>query len=572
MNRLLGGLCRGPLAVPCRPTNTTFADALGSLKLDFQDPLRDESLWKNSTRRVPSCHARFYNPSAVWHTQATRDTDSADHPRNTSPPNDKQSSQDPSSSWANGVAAQAVVGSLAGVVILGFGGYKYSVLQKMAIAFEPGYDPVLVLNDASKASSNKPELTRPMLQRAYDVKFDGDEQEQELTWIVRHEQPLIDQIVHGKLAGQYWLITSPKGTGKFSLIADAMARNQADGIAVCECSDNLEIFRLRLGRCLNFEYSEDYIGGLFARRDPREGGPLVDIERALNKLEKRDLWVGNYYSPPLCHLRRDDDSHSLLLQLQQRAESWSQAGILTMVFTSDDHWPYSTLRRKASRMSVLTVRDLTRSETVKAIHAERKALWNENRAEGDTEVETVYEIVGGRIGHLSWCMKHKDMVHAAKIVLEREKQWLLSRIGLIVDCDDDVMDEQKWSSSSFLLLRALAEQAQEEEETGTTTDGSPFQRGIAYWQARQIMTRADFLDQLDHENIISIDIDYVVRPDSLVVLNAIKEICSEPGFDEKLEKVMERIGDIESLGRTRELTWKTGKDGDGIMNIKLERY
>ncbi|KAI8443283.1 hypothetical protein BY996DRAFT_3585433 [Phakopsora pachyrhizi] len=52
-------------------------------------------------------------------------------------------------------------------------------------------------------------------------------------------------------------------------------------------------------------------------------------------------------------------------------------------------------------------------------------------------------MVGGRIAYLSWCMKHKDMFHAAQAILEREKQWLLSRIGLIVDCDDDAMDEQK---------------------------------------------------------------------------------------------------------------------------------
>ncbi|KAH9813282.1 hypothetical protein DFH28DRAFT_1029810 [Melampsora americana] len=448
----------------------------------------------------------------------------------------------------------------------------------MAVAFEPGYDPVLVLNDASKKFSNQPETARPTFQRGYSVDLDEEEQEKEVSWIIRQEQPLIDQIVHGTLAGQYWLITGPKGTGKFSLIADAMVRNSADGVAVCECSDNLEIFRLRLGRCLNFEYSEDYIGGLFSRRDPREGGPLVDVERALNKLEKVAIKYHEHNRRPLIlvfnnihHLQRNDDSYSLLLQLQQRAECWSQAGILTMVFTSDDHWPYSLLRKNASRMSVLTIKDLTKSETVKAVCVERKTLWNEDRREGDEEIEQVWKLVGGRIGHLSWCMKHKDMIHAAKIIIEREKQWLLSRIGLIIDCDDDVMDEQKWSSSSFLLMQALAKQAEEELESTADTDGSSFQKGILYSEARQIMTRADFLDQLDHENMISIDIDYRVRPNSVVMLNVIKEICNEPDFEERLESVMERISAIESLGRTRELTWKTGKNGDGIMNIKLER-
>lgn len=42
----------------------------------------------------------------------------------------------------------------------------------------------------------------------------------------------------------------------------------------------------REGKALDFEYSEDSFAGLFQRRDPREAGPLLDIERALNKLEK----------------------------------------------------------------------------------------------------------------------------------------------------------------------------------------------------------------------------------------------------------------------------------------------
>lgn len=47
------------------------------------------------------------------------------------------------------------------------------------------------------------------------------------------------------------------------------------------------------------------------------------------------------------------------------------------------------------------------------------------------------------------------------------------------------------------------------------------------------------------------------------MMNAFREICAEEGFDEFLEATLERIGDIESLGRTRELTikdlWDKGK-------------
>jgi hypothetical protein len=35
------------------------------------------------------------------------------------------------------------------------------------------------------------------------------------------------------------------------------------------------------------------------------------------------------------------------------------------------------------------------------------------------------------------------MVECAKQMMQDEKEWLLSQIGLIKDCDDDVLDEQK---------------------------------------------------------------------------------------------------------------------------------
>lgn len=49
---------------------------------------------------------------------------------------------------------------------------------------------------------------------------------------------------------------------------------------------DLEVFRLRFGKALDFDYYEDWQGSLFSRADPRNGGPALDIERALNKLEK----------------------------------------------------------------------------------------------------------------------------------------------------------------------------------------------------------------------------------------------------------------------------------------------
>lgn len=50
-----------------------------------------------------------------------------------------------------------------------------------------------------------------------------------------------------------------------------MTANEAEGVAMCEAHPNLEVFRLRLGKALNYEFNEDTQTGLFQRRDPREG-------------------------------------------------------------------------------------------------------------------------------------------------------------------------------------------------------------------------------------------------------------------------------------------------------------
>ena len=136
------------------------------------------------------------------------------------------------------------------------------------------------------------------------------------------------------------------------------------------------VFRLRLGKALNYEYNEDSQTGLFQRRDPREGGPALDIERgqfavqlvvkfvlilllsALNKLEKVALRMNARRHKPLVlvinnvHFFNNDESgRNILLQFQQRAESWAAsgtfpgmlkggrrltrtAGIVTLVFTT----------------------------------------------------------------------------------------------------------------------------------------------------------------------------------------------------------------------------------------------
>lgn len=55
------------------------------------------------------------------------------------------------------------------------------------------------------------------------------------------------------------------------MILDAMRAINADGVAVVDVHPDMEVFRLRLGRALNYEYNEDSQMGVFQRRDPREG-------------------------------------------------------------------------------------------------------------------------------------------------------------------------------------------------------------------------------------------------------------------------------------------------------------
>ena len=61
------------------------------------------------------------------------------------------------------------------------------------------------------------------------------------------------------------------------MILDSMAACQAEGVAMCDAHPDLEVFRLRLGKALNFEYNEDTQTGLFQRRDPREGSSSNQI-------------------------------------------------------------------------------------------------------------------------------------------------------------------------------------------------------------------------------------------------------------------------------------------------------
>ena len=445
-------------------------------------------------------------------------------------------------------AFESATTTFVSLMVLGLAGYgyhryyKHLVLQKMERAFDPG-DPVLDL-------ANQGKLTP-----------DDQSTDDEKHWIRRVEQDKIDAIVSGKLRGHYHLIIGEKGTGKSSMLLDAMAKVNGEGISMLEAHADLEIFRIRLGRALDYEFHEDYIGSLFSIKGPRDTTALLDIERAFNKLEKIALKRRRTIGRPLVliinstHLlREDDDGQDLLELIQQRAEQWAASNLVTLVLNSDDYWVFERLKQYATRMEVLQVLDLPKSEAMAALTRYRERYKKETPP--SLILEQVYDKVGGRLSYLNRVARSHDMLQTCENICRAEKTWFLNKCWILGEpMDDDVMDQQKYASAAMVLAKALVDQ---EKVVGANVD--PEDRfllpQIPLHKARQIMTRADFIKSYDHNNIFTIDARAMVRADSVPMQNAFREICSEEGFEEHLEATLDRIAAIESLGRTRELVAK----------------
>ncbi|KAJ5648388.1 hypothetical protein N7490_004760 [Penicillium lividum] len=440
----------------------------------------------------------------------------------------------------------------ASIFILGVAGYsyhryyKYLVLDKMDNAFNPG-DPALEM--AGVVSG----------------KHQYNHQEH---WIARDEQPRIDDIVAGKRAGHYYLMVGEKGTGKTSMLLEGMRKINGTGVAMFEAHGDLEIFRIRLGKALDYEFHEDYIGSLFSIRGPRDTTALLDIERAFNKMEKVALARRSSHGRPLVliinstHLVRDDhDGQDLLEMIQQRAEQWAASGLVTTILNSDEYWVYERLKRYATRMEVIPVTDLPKQKAMSALKRYRKQFCHEDLP--SSVLEHVYDTVGGRLSFLNRVAKSPNILQTCDEICRAEKTWFLNKCWILgMEMDDDVMDEQKYSSAAMVLAKALVDLESEMEQTYHPETGHILPE-IPLHKAREIMTRADFIQSYDHENIFTIDSRAMVRADSVPMQRAFREICAIDGFDDHLEGTLQRIGDIESLGRTRELTikdlWDQGK-------------
>ncbi|PKY08138.1 hypothetical protein P168DRAFT_262283 [Aspergillus campestris IBT 28561] len=459
---------------------------------------------------------------------------------------------------------EAAATTFASIAVLGLAGYsyhryyKYLILEKMENAFKPG-DPAL---------------------EVAGVESDKHDYHHEEHWIARDQQPDVDKIISGDVTGRYFLFIGEKGTGKTSMLLEAMRKINGEGCAMFDAHGDLEIFRIRLGKALDFEFHEDYIGSLFSIKGPRDTTALLDIERAFNKLEKVALTRRREGKPPLIliinstHLVRDDhDGQDLLEMIQQRAEQWAASNLVTTIMNSDDYWVYERLKRYATRMEVIPVTDLPKTTAMDALKKYRKQYF---RQELSQEVlEEIYNKIGGRLSFLNRIAKAEEPLQLCKEICKAEKTWFLNKCWILgEEMDDDVMDEQKFSSAAMVLAKALVDREKEMEKEMRhydPTEGHVLPQ-IPLHEAREIMTRADFIQMYDHENIFTIDSRAMVRADSVPMQNAFREICSRPGFDEHLEGTLTRIGDIESLGRTRELTikdlWNGGKYKLGLLDNK----
>jgi hypothetical protein len=321
---------------------------------------------------------------------------------------------------------------------LGLGGYAYSLFYKHTVrnkienAFATGY-----------SSQERVALGRI----AYGV---GPEQMQEIVekeyWVPRAEQEQVDDIVNGKTKGRYHLIIGERGTGKRALLLEAMRRVNGDGIAMLEAHNDLEVFRTRLGKAIDYEFHEDYIGGLFSIKGPRDSTPLLDIERALNQLEKVALSMRKRRHKPLLmiinniHLFKLDEGGKHLLEiLQQRAEIWASNELVTVVFTSDEHWTLERLIPHATNMHVLNIGDVCKDVVTSALKQYRARFHNEDVPQGI--LNEVFAQVGGRLIFLN------------QVAKSREKSWFLNQCWILGDTmDDDVEEQQKFCVCLVFLL------------------------------------------------------------------------------------------------------------------------
>lgn len=160
------------------------------------------------------------------------------------------------------------------------------------------------------------------------------------------------------------------------------------------------------------------------------------------------------------------------------------------------------------------------------------------------------------------------MVSVCEFLCEREKHWLLSQCWILgEDMDDDVEDEQKCCAAAMVLARALVEKGKEMAAKGSEEIKVP---QMPLHEARHIVTRSHSIQYHDYINIFIIDSNKMVPADSVGMQNAFRDICNGETFDKHLRATLERLDKIESLGRTREITFKDLQN-NGTYQMAISR-
>lgn len=130
----------------------------------------------------------------------------------------------------------------------------------------------------------------------------------------------------------------------------------------------------------------------------------------------------------------------------------------------------------------------------------------------------------------------------------------------------------------MVLAQALVEEEKKMPKIYCPDEGHILP-SFPFHEAQQIMTRCDFIREMDMLNLLTITNNAEVRASSVPMHRAFKEICEKPNFDEHLQNTLERISAIESLGRTRELVAKDLvlggeyeiRQGRGSVTVKLNQ-
>ncbi|KAE8854753.1 hypothetical protein PTNB73_10402 [Pyrenophora teres f. teres] len=161
------------------------------------------------------------------------------------------------------------------------------------------------------------------------------------------------------------------------------------------------------------------------------------------------------------------------------------------------------------------------------------------------------------------------MLKTCEQINKREKSWFLNNCWILGDSmDDDVEEQQKYCAAAIILARALVLR----ETSSSSSSSSPKQFSlpeIPLHEARQIITRADFIHPFDHINVIHIDAHGMVRADSVPMQNAFRDVVTQPGFEEHLMATLNRLDELESLARTREVAVREppGRSG-GVVPVQ----